>query len=193
MMSLRMKISPPVRLTWKPGWSGNALAQRVERQLLAPLALDVQQVADVAELAVQVAPHRRFVDGAHRQAVGAAGLLVEEALDPLLVAAAAVAGPGVARQRQRRARVAIDSRSTATSSRGRHGFAGDSSVVHARYVPGAIELPDLQRRTRTLERVVDPGVGVVQERVDPRLLGLGRPAAGTAKTRPSAGLPERAR
>ena len=49
-----------------------------------------------------------------------------------------------------RARVAIDSRS-----------------LRAR----AIELPDLQRWTGTLQRVVDPGVGVVQERIDPRLFG----------------------
>ena len=67
--------------------------QRVERQLLAPLALDVQQVADVAELAVQVAPHGRFVDGADRQPIGAARLLVQEALDPPLVSAAPDAGP----------------------------------------------------------------------------------------------------
>ena len=44
---------------------GERAAQRVERQLLAPLAFEVEQVADVAELAVQVAPHRRFVDDAH--------------------------------------------------------------------------------------------------------------------------------
>ena len=100
-MSFRMKISPPVRLTWKSGRVGERAAQRVERHLLAPLALDVQQVADVAELAVQVAPHRRFVDGAHRQAIGAAGLLVEESLNALLVAHAAIARPRVPGKRYR--------------------------------------------------------------------------------------------
>ena len=61
-----MKISPPVRLTWRPAFREGA-AQGVERQLLAPLAFDVQQIADVAELARQVAPHGRFVDEADRQ------------------------------------------------------------------------------------------------------------------------------
>ena len=83
------------------GVVGERAAQRVERQLLAPLALDVQQVADVAELAVQVAPHRRFVDDALRQPIGAAGLLVDEPADPLLVPAPPVSRPRMARERQR--------------------------------------------------------------------------------------------
>ena len=115
MMSLRMKISPPVRLTWKPGLIGERLAQRVERQLLAPLAFDVQQVADVAELAVQVAPHRRFVDGAHRQPIGAAGLLVEEPLDPPLVSAAPDTRPRMARQAAAPARASRSSRAARSS------------------------------------------------------------------------------
>jgi hypothetical protein len=53
------------------GRIGKRLAQRVERHLLAPLSFDIEQVADVAELAVQVAPHRGLVDGAHRQPIGA--------------------------------------------------------------------------------------------------------------------------
>ena len=81
------------------GLIGEGLAQAVERHLLPPLAFDVQEVDDVAELAVQVAPHRRFVDGANRQAIGAAVLVAQEALDPVLVAAAPVARPGVPRQR----------------------------------------------------------------------------------------------
>ena len=36
-------------------------------------------------------------------------------------------------------------------------------------------MPDLQWWTWTLERVVDPGIGVVQEWIDPRLLGLADP------------------
>ena len=85
----------------EPGTVGERLAQRVEGHLLAPLALDVQQVADVAELAVQVAPHRRFVDGAHREPIGATGPLLDEALDAALVQAATVPGPGVPRDRPR--------------------------------------------------------------------------------------------
>ena len=96
-----MKISPPVRLIWSPLCSGNAFCERVERQLLAPLPLDVQQVADVAELAVQVAPHGGFVDRAHGQPIGAPGLLVEEPLDPPLVPAPPEPRPRVAGQRQR--------------------------------------------------------------------------------------------
>src|SRR5437870_3488549 len=41
--------------------------QNVDRQLLPPFTLEVQQVADVAELTLQIAPHRRFVDDAARQ------------------------------------------------------------------------------------------------------------------------------
>ena len=74
------------------GVVGERLAQRVERHLLAPFPFDIQQVADVAELAVQVAPHRRFVDGAHRQPIGAPGLLLDEAAG----CAARSAGAGIA-------------------------------------------------------------------------------------------------
>ena len=77
------------------------LTQRVERHLPAPLAFDVQQVADVAELAVQVAPHRGFVHSSHGQPIRAARLLVDETADAPLVASAAISRPGVTRQRQR--------------------------------------------------------------------------------------------
>ena len=46
--------------------------QHVERQFFAPLALDVQQGADIAELAVQIAPHGRLVDDSGRQRIGPA-------------------------------------------------------------------------------------------------------------------------
>ena len=69
------------------GLIGKGRAQRVDRQLLPPLALDVEQIADVAELAVQVAPHRRLVDDARRQAVGAAGPSRRGSAGSLLVAA----------------------------------------------------------------------------------------------------------
>src|SRR5262249_60604026 len=48
-----------------------SLPQRFERHLLAPLPLDVQEIPDVAELAVQVAPHGRLVDCPHGQPVSA--------------------------------------------------------------------------------------------------------------------------
>src|SRR5687768_16409795 len=40
-----------------------------------------------------------------------------------------------------------------------------------------IELPDLQRWTGTLERRIDPCIGVVQEWVDPRPLRVGQSGA----------------
>ena len=76
-------------------------AQGVERQLLAPLAFDVQQVADVAELARQVAAHGGLVDEARRQRIGAAGAVLDEAADRLLVPALAQRRVGAARERQR--------------------------------------------------------------------------------------------
>jgi hypothetical protein len=48
----------------QPAVVGKGAGQRVDRQLLTPLALDVQEIADVAELAVQVAPHGRFIHDA---------------------------------------------------------------------------------------------------------------------------------
>ena len=70
-MSLRMKISPPVRLTCRPSLLRERAPSTSSGSSCAPLAFDVQQVADVAELAVQVAPHRRLVDEAGGQAIGA--------------------------------------------------------------------------------------------------------------------------
>ena len=148
MMSFRMKISPPVRLIWKSVVLRERLAQRVESQFLAPLSLDIQEVADVAELAVQIAPHRRLVDGSHRQPIGAAGLLVDEALDPPLVACGGDSAPRHGGPAAARAR-------------------GSRSSARSLWVR-AIELPDLQRWTGTLQGVGDPRIGVVQERFDPR-------------------------
>src|SRR5690606_15499319 len=51
---------------------GEGAPEQVERQFLPPLALDVQERADVTELAVQVAPHRGFVDDAGWKAAGTA-------------------------------------------------------------------------------------------------------------------------
>ena len=96
MMSLRMKISPPVRLTWKSSRAGNAVSQGVERQFLTPFTFEVQKVADVAELAVQVAPHRRLVNRAGRQSIGSPGALGQETLNPALVLKTAIARPGMA-------------------------------------------------------------------------------------------------
>ena len=130
MMSLRMKISPPVRLTWKPGLIGEGGAQRLERQLLPPLAFDVQQVADVAELAVQVAPHGRFVDGADRKAIGAAGLLVEKALDATFVASRRKRAQACRANGSARALVAMDSRRRAKPAR--DGELSHACLQHAR-------------------------------------------------------------
>jgi len=63
--------------------------EEVNRQLLAPLALDVEQVADVAELALQIAAHRRFVHEAGGQTAGMAVTLRQEVFDLLLVLALA--------------------------------------------------------------------------------------------------------
>ena len=65
------------------------------------------RVADVAELAVQVAPHRRFVDHAGGQAAGLAVLRREEALDPAFVLLLAVPRQQ-ARQHGHAARAARD-------------------------------------------------------------------------------------
>jgi hypothetical protein len=78
---------------------GERAAERVERQLLPPLALDVQQVTDVAELAVQIAPHGRLVDDAVRQPSGASVLALKELVDLLLVLAPAIERPQARGQR----------------------------------------------------------------------------------------------
>src|SRR5205823_6441805 len=83
----------------EPGAIRKRAFERLERQFLAPLAFEVQQIADVAELAMQIAPHRRFVDDAGRQRAGASVFVAEEALDAALVAMAAIARPGVREQR----------------------------------------------------------------------------------------------
>ncbi len=75
--------------------------QRVERELFAPLTFDVQEVADIAELAVQVAPHRRLVDHAARQSIGPARAVGEESGHLRFVAPFADAGPRVLRHGQR--------------------------------------------------------------------------------------------
>src|SRR6185312_5168654 len=80
---------------------GKCLLQRLEGHLLAPFPFDVQQVADIAELAVQVAPHRRFVDRPHGQPIRAAGFFIDEATDPLLVQSTPVTRPGMTSERQR--------------------------------------------------------------------------------------------
>ena len=100
-MSFRMKISPPVRLTCSPGSIRKCRPQRLEAQLLAPLTFDVQQIADVAELAVQIAPHGRFVDGAHGKPVRSTSLFIDEATDPPFVAATTITRPRMAGERQR--------------------------------------------------------------------------------------------
>jgi hypothetical protein len=82
-----MKISPPVRLTCSPA----SASERLDRQLLPPFTLQVQQVADVAELAMQVAPHRRFVDEAGRQPPRPSVLVAQESLDALFVLPPAIA------------------------------------------------------------------------------------------------------
>ena len=64
---------------------GEGALQGFERHLLAPLAFDIQQVADVAELALQVAAHRRFVHDAGGQGSGVSVLFLDEFFDPVLV------------------------------------------------------------------------------------------------------------
>jgi hypothetical protein len=59
--------------------------QRFERHLLPPLALDVEQVAHVAELALQIAAHRRFVHDAGGQSSGVPVLFLDELFDSVLV------------------------------------------------------------------------------------------------------------
>ncbi len=83
----------------EPGLIREGLPQPLDRHLLAPLAFDVEEVDDVAELAVQVAPHGGFVDGANRQPVGAAILVAKKASDPVLVPTPPVTRPGMPRQR----------------------------------------------------------------------------------------------
>ncbi len=65
--------------------------QDLERQFLPPLAFDVQQRADVAELAVQIAPHRRLVDDPGGEAAGMAVLLAQEVFDAVCDYVAAIA------------------------------------------------------------------------------------------------------
>ena len=66
--------------------------ERLERQFLAPLAVDVQQRAHVAELTGQIAPHGGFIDHALRQASGLTVPIADELLDQAFVAVLAVAG-----------------------------------------------------------------------------------------------------
>ena len=80
---------------------GERALQCVEGQLLAPLALDVQEIADVAELALQIAAHGRLVDEAHGQPIGAAGPVAKEAADRALVAELPQARVHAARERRR--------------------------------------------------------------------------------------------
>ncbi len=132
----------------EPGLVRERAARGTRAQLLPPLAFDVEQVADVAELAVQVAPHGRFVDSADRQAIGPPGLLGEEPLDPALVLAPPEPRPRVARERKR---------PRGESRRRARRFTHQDH----RY------LPDLQRRARAFQRLDYPAVGIVQERLGP--------------------------
>ena len=84
----------------QPFPSGNAVRSASSGQLLAPLALEVEQVADVAELALQVAAHRRFVDDAVWQTTGHAGPFAEKARDAPIVSAVPPAGVDVLCQPQ---------------------------------------------------------------------------------------------
>ncbi len=140
-----MKISPPVRLTCRPVGFGERALEHVERQFLAPFAFDIEQRADVAELAVQVAPHRRFVDDAGGQAARAAVARLEERRGCVLRTGRGDTAPAGAWQRE----------STARGVRGVRG-SGRSRA--------SVERPDIDDRARPFQCGADPRVGVVDER-----------------------------